>query len=123
MTYAGALIARRSRPVTMAVMQMSGQMLAEIVGACEALATHLTVVRPFTGMNAHMACEIAFAAKRTATEQTGEWPLTGVLAHMQLQVLLGADRLAAERTGKQLTLALALWCWVAQYFVQCVAIG
>lgn len=67
---------------------MSGQVLAQVVGACKALAAHFAMVWPLAGMNAHMTREIAFTTKCSAAEQTSEWSLTGMLAHMQLEVLL-----------------------------------
>lgn len=86
---------------------MRGQVLGEVVGAREALAAHITVVRPLAGVDAQMARQVALAAERAPAKQAHERPLARVLPHVQLQVLLRPHALPAERT-REPTLPLPL---------------
>lgn len=86
--------------IALALVDVRGEMLGEIVGPGEALAAHLTVVRPLAGVDAQVPRQVALAAEGATAEQADERPFAGVLAHVQLQVLLGSHALAAERAGK-----------------------
>jgi hypothetical protein len=103
--------ARRRRPrrpllaASARRVDVRGQVLGEVVGAGEALAAHVAVVRPLAGVDAEVARQVALAPEGPAAEEADERPLPRVLPHVQLQVLLGADALAAEGAGEA---ALAL---------------
>lgn len=90
-----ALISARRR-----IVHVRRQMLGQVVGAREALAARLAVVRPLAGVDAQMARQVGLTAERAATEQAHERPFAGVLAHVQLQILLGPNAFAAERARK-----------------------
>jgi len=86
--------------VALALVNVRGEMLGQIVGSCEAFATHLAVIGPLAGVDAQVPGQVAFATERAAAEQADERPLAGVLAHVELQVLLRPHALAAERAGE-----------------------
>lgn len=86
--------------IALALVDVRGEMLGEVVSPGEAFAAHLAMVRPLASVDAQMPRQVALAAEGATAEQADERPFASVLAHVQLQVLLGPDALAAERTGE-----------------------
>lgn len=86
--------------IALALVDVRGEMLGEVVSPGEALAAHLAMVRPLAGVDAQVPGQVTLAAEGTAAEQADERPFASVLAYVQLQVFLGPHALAAERTGE-----------------------
>ena len=66
----------------LALMNVGGEVLGQVIRPGEALSTHFAVVGPLTRMDPQMPREITFTSKGSSAKQTNKRPLSRVLSHV-----------------------------------------
>lgn len=85
----------------LALMDVSGQVLREVVCPREAFAAHLTMVRALSSVDPKVSRQVTLTPKCTPTKEASKRTLSGVFPHMELEVLLRPNTFATERASER----------------------
>lgn len=68
----------------LALMNVGGEVLGQIVGSGKALSAHLAVIGPLACVDPEMPREVALTPECPSAKQTNKRPLSRVLSHVEL---------------------------------------